>query len=171
MDSLLDALLRCILDVIPYDSAAVLLTEEGDRLFIARESPPAPDHRPAVIMEIDENPFVQRIVLMKKDTFLADTSVEADWRRTKAFGSARCWIGVPFVMHDTVLGVLSVGSREPHLFAAEHFRMAKMLAVPMAVAVQNARLYEWAQIYSEERAELIRRAGANPAPKDQLLLN
>jgi GAF domain-containing protein len=104
-------------------------------------------------MEITENPFVQRIVLMKKHIFLADTSEEPDWRRTKAFGNARRWIGVPFVMHDTVLGLLSVGSKELHFFTDEHLRMATILAVPMAVAVQNARLYEWAKIYSEERAD------------------
>jgi GAF domain-containing protein len=171
MDSLLDALLRCVLDVIPYDSAAVLFTEEGDRLFVAREAPPAPDRQLVVTMEIDENPLVQRIVLMKKDIFLADTNEEADWRTTGALGSARCWVAVPFVMHNMVLGLLSVSSREPHLFTEEHFRMAKILAVPMAVAVQNARLYEWAQIYSEERAELIRRAGTNPVPNDQSLPN
>jgi GAF domain-containing protein len=49
-----------------------------------------------------------------------------------------------------VLGVLSVGSSDAHKFTAEHFRLAKSLAIPAAVAIRNARLYERAEIYAAE---------------------
>jgi len=49
-----------------------------------------------------------------------------------------------------VLGVLSVGSSDAHKFTTEHFRLAKSLAIPAAVAIRNARLYERAEIYAAE---------------------
>ena len=66
---------------------------------------------------------------------------------------------MPLVMGETVVGLLSIGSALPGSFTEEHFRLVKLLAIPVSVAVHNARLCEWAAIYESERAELLRRAG------------
>ena len=157
MDELMDTLLRCILDVIPYDQATVLLTEEADQLFVARQAPHTTNNRPVVTLEINENPFVQRMVLGKKNILLADTAEDADWRKTEYFGNPRSWIGIPLVTRDCVHGLLSLSSDEPRRFTQEHFRLAKLLGVPLAVAIHTARLYEWTYIYSEERKQLLRK--------------
>jgi GAF domain-containing protein len=171
MDSLMDALLCCIREAIPYDWASVLLTEEGDQLFVAREAPRPADSRQVITLGTNENPFVERIVLARKDVFLPNTHAESTWRTTKYFGNPRCWIGIPLVMYDSVYGLLSLCAKQPRLFTQAHFRMSKLLAVPLVVAIHNARLYEWAQIYSEERKELLRRAEANPLPGEPAQLN
>jgi PAS domain S-box-containing protein len=158
MDAVLDTLLRCVLDLIPYDSASVILTETDGRLFVARESPPASANRPVVTLEASQNAFLQRVLFMKKSVQLADTRDEADWRETKALANIRCWIAVPLVVGDSVLGLLSIGKTLPRAFSTEHFRMAKSLAIPAAVAIQNARLYEWAEIYAAERQSLLKKA-------------
>jgi PAS domain S-box-containing protein len=46
--------------------------------------------------------------------------------------------------------MLSLGASETDTFSPEHMRLAKSLAVPAAVAIQNARLYERAEIYGAE---------------------
>jgi PAS domain S-box-containing protein len=158
MDAVLDTLLRCVLDLIPYDSASVILTEADGRLFVARESPPASANRPVVTLEASQNAFLQRVLLMKKSVQLADTREETDWRETKALAHIRCWIAVPLLVGDSVLGLLSIGKTQPGAFSTEHFRMAKSLAIPAAVAIQNARLYEWAEIYAAERQSLLKKA-------------
>jgi GAF domain-containing protein len=61
-----------------------------------------------------------------------------------------------------VLGLLSVGESEPRAFTPEHFGLAKSLAVPAAVAIHNARLYEWAQIYATERETLLKKIDETP---------
>ena len=103
------ALLCCVRDLIPYDSAGVILTE-------------------------------------------------TDWRETKALANIRSWIAVPLIVGDSVLGLLSIGKILSHAFSTEHFRMAKSLAIPAAVAIHNARLYEWAEIYAAERQSLLQKA-------------
>ena len=47
MDAVLDTLLRYLFEIVPYDSASVILTEEDSRLFVAREAPPAPSTNPS----------------------------------------------------------------------------------------------------------------------------
>jgi PAS domain S-box-containing protein len=168
MDAVLDTLLRCVLDLIPYDSASVILTETDGRLFVARESPPVSANRPVVTLEVSENAFLQRVLLMKKSVQLTDTREQTDWRETKALANIRSWIAVPLVVGDSVLGLLSIGAIRPRSFSTEHFRLAKFLAIPAAVAIQNARLYEWAEIYAAERQSLLKKAdGARTTAAEQ----
>jgi GAF domain-containing protein len=93
---------------------------------------------------------------------LADTREEADWRENKAFGNVRSWIAVPLLVSDNVLGLLSIGKILPQASTPEHFRLAKSLAIPAAVAIHNARLYEWAQIYANERKTLLKKIDEPP---------
>jgi PAS domain S-box-containing protein len=158
MDAVVDTLLRCLGEIVPYETASVILTEADGRLFVAREAPPAPANRPVITLESSQNTFLQRVLLLKKSVHLSDTKEEIDWRETKALANIRCWIGVPLVVADSILGLLSIGKTGPGSFTTEHFRLAKLLAIPAAVAIQNARLYEWAEIYAAERQSLLNKA-------------
>jgi len=48
------------------------------------------------------------------------------------------------------LGLLSLGHPVPDSFTQEHLRLTKSVAIPAAAAIQNARLYECANIYGAE---------------------
>jgi hypothetical protein len=87
----MDAVLHCVLDLIPYDSASVILTENDGRLFVAREVPLARANKPVVTLEVSQNTLLQRVLLTKKCVYLADTREEADWRETKALANIRSW--------------------------------------------------------------------------------
>ena len=164
MDAVLDTLLQTLFQIVPYDTASVILNEdEGpDRLFVAREAPPSPARRTVITIETADNRLLQRVLFLKKSVHLADTREESDWRENKAIGNVRSWIAVPLVVSDNVLGLLSIGKTEPRAFTPEHFRLAKSLAVPAAVAIHNARLYEWAQIYAAERQTLLQKINETP---------
>jgi PAS domain S-box-containing protein len=155
MDAVLDTLLSCLSETVPYDSASVLLTESGSRLFVAREAPAAPSDRPLLTLDAAENVFIERVLRERKNVFLPDTREEPGWSEIKGLARIRCWLGVPLVTADSVLGLLSIGSTKPRTFAPEHLHLTKALAVPAAVAIHNARLYEWAEIYAAERQELL----------------
>jgi PAS domain S-box-containing protein len=160
MDTVLDTLLQCVLEIIPYDSASVILTETDGRLFVARESPPAAAGRPVVTLEASQNAFLERVLLLKKNVHLSDVREESDWRETRALANVRSWIAVPLVVGKSVLGLLSIGNTRTRAFTTEHFRLAKSVAIPASVAIHNARLYEWAEIYAAERQSLLEKADA-----------
>src|SRR5208337_4258147 len=68
----------------------------------------------------------------------------------RGFSHLRSWLCVPLMASQQVLGFLSLGHTREGAFLPEHLRLAKSLAIPAAVAVQNARLYERAEIYGTE---------------------
>ena len=157
MDAVLDTLLQTLFQIVAYDAASVILTEENERLFVAREAPPAASNRPVVTLETSDSAILQRVLVLKRATYVPDTREESEWRDNKAFSGVRSWIAVPLVVSDSVVGLLSIGSKQPRAFTTRHFHLAKLLAIPAAVAIHNARLYEWAQIYAAERQTLLKK--------------
>lgn len=49
---------------------------------------------------------------------------------------------VPLLLQDRLIGVLDLESMEPHAFTAEHERLLNILGSYIAVALENARLFE-----------------------------
>jgi putative nucleotidyltransferase with HDIG domain len=54
----------------------------------------------------------------------------------------RSWLGIPLISRDRLIGALSVQSFEPHAFHQEDVRFIESLANQVAVALENAHLYE-----------------------------
>jgi PAS domain S-box-containing protein len=167
MDAVLDTLLQTLFHIVRYDMASVILTEENERLFVAREAPPASTNRPVVTLELGDNALLRRVLVLKKGLYITDTREETEWREHKALAGVRSWIAVPLVVSDSVLGLLSIGCKLPRAFTTEHLRLAKLLALPASVAIHNARLYEWAQIYAAERQSLLRKLDDPPKSSQQ----
>lgn len=157
MDAVLDTLLETLFQIVPYDNASVILTEENDRLFVAREAPPAAMNRPVITLEAKDNASLERLLVLKRAIYIPDTQAEHKWNDHKAFSGVRSWMAVPLVVSDSVVGLLSIGSKQPRAFTTRHFHLAKLLGIPAAVAIHNARLYEWAQIYAAERQALLKK--------------
>jgi sigma-B regulation protein RsbU (phosphoserine phosphatase) len=59
--------------------------------------------------------------------------------------AVRSELVVPLLMQDRLIGVLDLESAETHAFTAEHERMLATLASYVAIALENARLYEEAR--------------------------
>lgn len=150
MDSVLDTLLQCIYELIPFDKATVLFAEVGAELIVAREAPRLAPKRIGLTVKTTDNVFLQRVLFEKRGILLQDVAKESEWRDAQPLGHFQSWLGVPLVAAGHVLGILSLGTNAPCIFTTEHLRLAKSLAVPAAVAIQNARVHERAEIYAAE---------------------
>lgn len=161
MDSVLDTLLQCIGELVPFDRASVLFVEDPTHLMVARETTRSALNRAGLVVSALENPLLQRILFEHKPVLLSDTEKEIDWKNYPPFESPRSWMGIPLRAAGTVIGILSLGTNTPGGFTTEHLRLAKNLAVSAAVAIQNARIHERAEIYGAElelRLEELREA-------------
>ena len=150
MDSVLDTLLHCISELVPFDRATVLFVEDGFELMVARESPRVLSKRIGLTLKASESVFLERILFEKKAILLADVSGESEWRGAPPLDQFQSWVGLPLAAAGCVLGILSLGSKAPHILNAEHLRLARSLAIPAAVAIQNARTHQRAEIYAAE---------------------
>jgi PAS domain S-box-containing protein len=165
MDTVLDTLLASLLDVVPYETASVILTE-NDCLYVARTSA-----KTVQMLEGQRNTFLERVRLARKSAFVPDTAKDEDWEDMGVLQGVRSWICVPLIASterpssERVLGLLSIGHSHPGALTTEHFRVAQSLAISAAVAIQNARLYERAEIYAAELEALIGKQGQWQARK------
>lgn len=154
MDCVLDSLLESLLTLVPCESARVLLVESDTQLFLARElqragtkrrEPRFPD-----TLDASNNRFLTQVLMTKSSLLIPDTTKEPAWANFMGHAQIRSWLCVPLVASQKVLGLLSLADTRCCFFTTEHLRLAKSLAIPAAVAIQNARLYERAEIYAFE---------------------
>lgn len=154
MDYVLDTLLQSLLKLIPCESARVLLLETDTRLFLARElqhyeANRRPQKCPPTCDATDSR-FLMQVLTSRTSLLIPNTSEENAWEEFKGNSHFRSWLCVPLIASQNVLGLLSLGDSCARAFTPEHLRLAKSLAIPAAVAIQNARLYERAEIYGAE---------------------
>lgn len=150
MDSVLDTLLHCISELVPFDRATVLFVEDGFDLMVAREAPRTVPKRIGLTLRPSENKFLERVLFEKRAALVPNVAKEGEWRAVPPLDHVQSWLGIPLVAAGRVLGILSLGSTAPHVLTVEHLRLAKSLAVPAVVAIQNARVHERAEIYAAE---------------------
>ena len=150
MDSVLDTLLQCIGDLVPFDKASVLFIDDPEHMFVAREAPRTQPRNTVCVWRASDNHFLQRILFEHRPVLLSDTAKEPDWIDAPPFDRIRSWLGIPLLAEGRAIGVLSLGTRVPSAFNTEHLRLAKNLAVSAAVAIENARAHERAEIYASE---------------------
>lgn len=154
MDDVLDTLLQSLLELIPCESAQILLVEADTRLFLAREAQNCQASRrspkfPATL-DARDNEFLLRVLTNSNSLLIPNTGEESGWAAFRGFSHLRSWLCVPVVASQQVLGLLLLGDTRGCALNQEHLRLAKSLAIPAAVAIQNARLYERAEIFRVE---------------------
>jgi PAS domain S-box-containing protein len=154
MNSVMDALLTSLAELVPYTCARVLVPEGGAHwLALGEKTYPEPadkSFRPPLTLIVDRFPIFQRISTAQKKVLIEDTNREEGWQTFKGHRQFRSWLCVPLVASGKFLGFLSAGHTEPHHFTEDHLRRAELLAIPAAAAIQNARLYSTAEIYGSE---------------------
>jgi PAS domain S-box-containing protein len=75
-----------------------------------------------------------------------------------AYRDIHSWMGVPLEANDRVIGMLTVSHNEANFYTEHHAELVAAVATQIAVAIENARLYEQAQQLAavEERQRLAR---------------
>ena len=79
-----------------------------------------------------------------------DVTDDSRYIRCESGVTVRSELVVPLLLRDRLIGVLDLESSEPHAFTLEHERMLSTLGSYIAVALENARLYQEAR-ESEQR--------------------
>jgi len=151
MDYVLDTLLESLLQLVPCKSARVLLLESEVHLFLARErQQDGNQHSRTTTWSATDNRFLMQVLKSRNSAFISNTQGQQNWQRFEGHAHFQSWLCVPLVASGHVVGLLSLGDSHPDAFTPEHLRLAESLAIPAAVAIQNARLYERADIYGAE---------------------
>ncbi len=154
LNPVLDTLLHTLHSLVPYEVAQIFLVETGTKLFLAREAHNGACESQAFAgietLDASEYLVLGAALRSRRSTLIPDTRASKEWRDVPAGISVRSWVGVPLRSADEAIGFLAVAHSQPGHFLAEHLRITESLAASATVAIQNARLYERAEIYAAE---------------------
>ena len=80
--------------------------------------------------------------LSRQPVRVAEVALDPRYVRCGHGVDVRSELVVPLLIQDRLIGVLDLESTSPAAFTAHHERMLTTLASPVAIALENARLYE-----------------------------
>jgi PAS domain S-box-containing protein len=127
--------------LIPYDSAKVVLIEEESLKVAAGSGLPENANIVGKGFSID-NKIFHDLQKFQQPIILTDASKDRRFRAWKGLEYIRAWLGVPLISHNGMIGYLSLDSRQPGTYDGIDMDPILVFADHVAVAVENAWLYE-----------------------------
>ena len=154
LQEVLDTLLDCVAQLVPFDSGCVLLLDEGGRAMMEAGVGYDRSIRPGeVALDLGLRTHLGQIVEGMKSVRIPDTRRHAGWQHgIPVSADTRSWLGVPLLARGRVLGLFGLDKREPDFFTEDHLRLAEDLASHAALAIANARTFSALRLTAGKRA-------------------
>ncbi len=163
MDQVMHALLEQCRRVLPLDAFYVATYDAATRLihhplFYDQGQYHKDDPR-----DIRTRPGLSGHVIQARQTLYLPDTLDPASARTYQFirsGGAptRSYVGVPLVVRDQPVGVLSIQSYQPNAYTPDQVRLLETIATQATIALENARLYAEARQHAEELEQANRQA-------------
>ncbi len=178
LEKVTHAILEQMRGVLPFDSASIQLVDDAKtKLQIVAAT--GFNNLSAVqqlAFPLDDEQFPNTTVwhtkkpLRYKDVhnlhYFADPSYHAD--------HVRGWLGVPLIVRDEAIGVITLDSEKPRYYTTDHEGLATIFAGQAALAIENARLFEKTHKQAKELATLadvVREISAGTTENPRHILN
>jgi sigma-B regulation protein RsbU (phosphoserine phosphatase) len=145
LNEVLERILDQLARVIKYDSAAIHLIEGKRRRIIAGRGFPNPKKVIGmtfpVILENDRDPST--IAIQARQPMVV-SNVPASYNifKKSSQDQIKSWMGIPLISRDKVIGLISINHTEANAYDEEDLGLALAFANQVAIALENARLYE-----------------------------
>ena len=154
LDKLLAELIDRVHDAMDVDTVVILLREEGDDLVAWATKGLELDVRIRVPIG---SGFAGRVAQQKEPLIIDDidkADLHTPFLRERG---VKCLLGVPLLIEGRVVGVIHVGRQVRRPFTEDDARLLELVAFRVALAIDNARLFEEERAARRE-AELASRA-------------
>ncbi|MCU0495686.1 MAG: SpoIIE family protein phosphatase, partial [Chloroflexaceae bacterium] len=164
LDEVLNLILAELNNVIPYDSASLMLRENGRLRVVACQGWP-PDQQPSGFRFQPHDMNVVQVMDAGLPVIIEDTASNPYWISTPYSAHVRAWLGVPLVSRGQAFGILSIDSRQLQRFSQRDAEVALAFASQAAVALENARLFQESVTRVEQEMEIAREIQSHLFPQ------
>ena len=142
VDQVLTESLNRIREVLHVDTVAILLLEtEGDELVAWAAHGLEEEVEMGVRIPVGKG-FAGKVVEVRKPIIIEDITKADVFNPLLQQKGIKSLLGVPLLVEGRATGVLHVGKLEFHHFTEDDVRLLELAAVRIALAVENARLYQ-----------------------------
>ncbi len=101
------------------------------------------------------------IVQNRRSLFIGDLTADATPVKPIIVGKqTRAWLGVPLLIRERIIGVISIQSLQPHAFSEADHRFLQSMANQVATTIDNVQLFE-AEARRRQEAELLSQLAAS----------
>ncbi|KAA3664061.1 MAG: GAF domain-containing protein [Chloroflexi bacterium] len=146
MENILVTLLDYLHQLVPFDSANVMLFDKQGSLALSALrgyiNHASKQQLEILVSQLPEFENLHQIITSGKSTLIEDTHNSPNWKILKGFEYIRCWLGVPLLAGGQVIGLYNLEKKKPFSITNEQVRLAESLTAQAAVALQNSFLYE-----------------------------
>ena len=177
-DELLDGILKYVADFFPYDMATIMLVEAN---FVRIERLRTADVDDSVqwLMEKASNMVFPLEVtrnlreVVENGRYLVIPNIDKypDWFHIRADFHIRSWIGVPLIVEEQIMGILTLDSLQPDVYQDDDGQMLEAFAAQAALALHNAHIHQKRQREVSELSALhaIAQTSTEASTMDELL--
>jgi len=159
LNETIDRILEQLSLVIPYDSASVQLVRENELEIVGGRGWDNPKEILGLRFPIPADNPNTVVVQTGKPYILGDTmNAHSSFREDGPHTHIRSWLGVPLKVRDQIMGLLAIDSKQHNYFTGDHVKTVTTFADQVAIALENARLFEEAQNRLQEQI-MLRDAG------------
>jgi GAF domain-containing protein len=160
LEPLMGLMLDQLRTVVAYDAASTMILDDGRLSILAYRGPIPHQEALALSFSVDDAGANRAVIQGREPLIVEDVRSDEPLARAlretageeldATYGYIRAWMGVPLVVKDRVVGMLSLDHSEPGYYAAEDADLAMAFADQVAAAIDNVRLYEAEQERLEE---------------------
>ncbi len=144
LDSLLELILQHLYEVVPYNSACVFLIDGEYMHAVAARG--FPDANAVLNRTYALNaPLEREIMGSGAPLIIPDASEDPRFKGWAGTEYVRGWMCVPLKVKGKIIGLVTLDSRKPSVYGDEEARAAQAFADEVAIAINNARLFEQVQ--------------------------
>jgi GAF domain-containing protein/HAMP domain-containing protein len=135
--------------IVPYNTVALWLREGNTMRIHAARGFETPEAFIGFAAPIQEDKLFSELVLNRQPVIIADAQHDERFRGFADTEWVRSWLGVPLLSKGEVVGLLTIDKREPNFYTAEAARLTFAFGQQVALAIENARMFEETQRRAE----------------------
>jgi len=153
LGEVLDLILSQLRLIIPYDSASVQRLKESPSSspencyleIVACQGFPRSNEVVGRTFPLDPTFPNHKVITKQKSMALKDVIIDYphfhDGYELPESGPIRSWLGVPLMVKDKIIGMLSIDRADRHPYTGTESQLAMVFANQAAIAMENTRLY------------------------------
>jgi signal transduction histidine kinase len=138
----LEMILEQLCDIVPFDRGSVMLEDGDEMVIVASTGFPEASSPTDVRIPIREGDVYYEIRQTQRSVLVPDVSRRADWQYVEDLPPAQSWLGVPLILEEGVIGMLSLTRERPDPYTEDERTLSAAFASQAAIALENARLYD-----------------------------
>jgi len=167
LEHVLHVIFDQIRKIVPFAGADIAFIEGKSLVivdFLGFENYPQGAERREKILLLEDYPLFQRVYYSLQPLWIDSWVDDPDWRTIPGLEWVNAYAALPLVIKGEVIGIINLYSPTRSAFTQEVMDRLKALAIPAALALHNAQLYESEQA-ARQTAETLSTAARNLSQK------